>query len=401
MAIKRIGVLTGGGDTCALNATLRGIADKCEEIGVELVGLMRGWAGLLRDGVAVRLHAHQIDPNVGGTVLKTSRTKLPKVERGFEQAQDTLARLGIDALIPIGGDDTLSVARQLPDFPIVVVTKTIDNDVGGLPPPGDPIDYDRMTNYFTPGFPSAARFAARLVSLDSGLRTTAYSHERIVLAEAMGMSAGWLALAAGYGRPDLVVIPEVPLVYDRFVEALLEVYRRQKHVVAVVAEGATYEDGQPIYLDQSNVDAFGHAKAGGCCHALAQRLKSDLGETLGTRNFNAVIPSYLFRCGSPAPVDGDLAVQLGGLAVDMLAQGQVDAMACVARRGDRLTVQPQVFDALPRRPDGTIIPRRVDPRFYDAQRFAVTEAGLEYLRPILGPRPPVKAIPTLEPLPVG
>jgi len=396
MKPSRIGVVTGGGDTSALNPTIRGIVDRAAAGGIEVVGFMGGWAGLLADGQAVRLTPEVVDPTRGGTLLKTSRTKLAGVADGYRQARDKLRQLGIDALIPIGGDDTLSVAADLGDVPMVVVTKTIDNDVGTNPPDGEPIDFSRMVNYFTPGFPSAARRVAEFASAAGGVRTTAYSHERIIVLETMGMSAGWLALAAAWGHADIILAPEAPLDYERLKAKVVECYRVDREVIISVAEGVVDAGGKPICRDESNRDAFGHAKVGGVADVLARRLKADLGEELGTRNFNAVIPSYLYRSGSPTDVDRQIALKLGGLAVELVLADKLDHIACVARVGDDLDVTGQPFSTLQRQADGSIKPRRVDPRFYDAQGFAITPAGEDYFRPILGPRHAAPEKPNLE-----
>ena len=149
---KKIGVLTGGGDTSALNATLKGIALKAEELGFELIGFMEGWRGVLKGGRYFTLTPDLIDENRGGTLLKSSRTNLIK-DNKLDEAVENLKKLDISGLIPIGGDDTLTVGTALSDqLTTTFVTKTIDNDVGVNPPEGDAVDYSKMVNYFCPGF---------------------------------------------------------------------------------------------------------------------------------------------------------------------------------------------------------------------------------------------------------
>jgi len=383
--MKRIGVLTGGGDTSALNATIKGICLQADAMGYEVVAFIRGWAGVLDSGEYTILRTGQVDPDIGGTILKTSRTKLAKVEGGYAQAVKNIKTLGIDGFIPIGGDDTLSVVTHLTGVRSVAITKTIDNDVGTNAPDGDVLDYGQIINYYTPGFATAAARVAEFVSMAKGLRTTAYSHDRIIIVEAMGMSAGWLGLAAAYGHPDFIVVPECPLVLDELAELVFERYAAQKEVIIALSEGAIGPDGKVLYEDDANVDAFGHKKLGGCAEFVAQWLKDALGEKLQTRNFNSVIPSYLWRCGAPTATDRDNAIALGRKAVEELDHGADARMACLIRKGDELIASAVDFDVLPRNENGSLVPRKMDKRFYDEEKMCITTAGIRYLEPILGP----------------
>ncbi|MEW6354857.1 MAG: 6-phosphofructokinase [Planctomycetota bacterium] len=385
--MKRIGVLTGGGDTSALNPTIKGICLKAEELGYEVVGFIRGWAGVLDAGEYAVINSDMIAPDLGGTILKTSRTKLGKIESGYEQAVRNIKRLKIDGFIPIGGDDTLSVVGHLKGVRSVAITKTIDNDVGTNAPEGKVVSYDKIINYYTPGFATAAARVAEFTSMANGVRTTAYSHDRIMILEAMGMSAGWLGLASAYGHADLIIVPEYPLVMKELEEKVLERYERSKEVVIAVSEGAVGPDGKILHEDESNVDAFGHKKLGGVAEFVAQRLKDSLGDKLKTRNFNAVIPSYLWRCGAPSAVDRDNAIALGKKAVEDIDEGASDRMACLVRKGDKLVATSVPFDTLPKKPDGSLVPRKMDKRFFDPKKFCITKAGIKYFEPILGPMP--------------
>ena len=385
--MKRIGVLTGGGDTSALNSILYGIASAAQQQDVEVLGFMRGWAGLLDSGQYAVLTPDMIDADLGGTLLKTSRTKLAKIEGGYDQARANVSALGIDGLVLIGGDDTISVAAQFQDVPIAIITKTIDNDVGANCPEDQPLDFSKIVNYFTPGFPSAALRAAAFTSWHNGVRTTGYSHERIIVLESMGMSAGWLALASAYGHPDFIVVPEVPLDYAQFREKVARKYLEQRHVLVVIAEGAVYTDQTVISQDTTNLDAFGHAKPGGCAEVIARRLKADLSGELKTRNFNAVIPSYLYRCGAPTPLDKKVGTKLGRKAVQILSRGQSGKMASVRRTDNMLRIVTVDVRVLPRDNKGNIVPKRLDLRLYDRENLTITSAGVEYFRAILGEMP--------------
>jgi 6-phosphofructokinase 1 len=379
---RRIAVLTGGGDTSALNAILKGIALGAEKHNGELIGIIEGWAGLLKGGQQAELKASQIDENCGGTLIKTSRTNLLEIEGGVDEALSNLRKLRISALIAIGGDDTLSVGAKISQFmPVALVTKTIDNDVGKNAPKGKKIDYSKIVNYFCPGFPTASN---RMAQFTSDLRTTAYSHNRVIVIEAMGRDMGWLALASAYGKPDFIIVPEIGLNYEMLKDKVAKRYIGQKNVVIAIAEGAKYKDGALIASDPSYLDAFGHAKPGGCSEVIAKKLKSDLAKELKTSNFNHVIPSYLLRSGSPIELDKNFALKLGQLAIESVIAESQKQVACVIRSGEKL--EPRLLDiedVLGFDGSGNVIPRGLDLRFYNPEDYQITEAGTEYFKPIM------------------
>ena len=287
---KRIGVLTGGGDTSALNATLKGVALRAEELGYELIGFMQGWAGVLTGGSYCRLSPDLIDSDRGGTVLQSSRTNLRSSNKLGEAIQN-LKKLKIDALIPIGGDDTLSVGSALSEhFTTTFVTKTIDNDVGINCPEGSTVDYTQIVNYFCPGFPSAANLVAKY---SRDVQTTAYSHNRIIFVEAMGRYAGWLTLSAAYGNADLILIPEMPYDPDKMAEIIEAKYIDQGHLVVAVSEGISDTDGNLI-TESAELDSFGHARPGGCSEVIAEQMKTRLPNLPSTSFRHQILPSQLF-----------------------------------------------------------------------------------------------------------
>lgn len=400
MARRRLGVLTGGGDTSALNATLKGIALEAEQHGYELIGIEAGWAGMLQDGRAVRLPSAAIDPNRGGTLIRTSRTNLRSIPGGIEQASRRIRQLGLDGMIAIGGDDTLTVGVELAafhkDIPINFVTKTIDNDVGTNPSPQEPYDFQAMKNYFCPGFPTAAEW---LIRATDALRTTAYSHDRVLVLEAMGRTAGWLALATAYGHPDFIILPEQPFHMEPFLEKAAERYRERKHLIVVIAEGARNPEGKPL-SESGIIDAFGHRRLGGCSEWLAAQLKTALAKErnlLSESGISHVIPSYLQRCGSPSSVDREMAIDLGRQAVRVTAEGKDGLVACPILSDSKIVAAVLTVDeVLPRDADGTVIPRTVDPRLYDGANFAITSTGIAYFEKFLGPIPPPYTLPVLE-----
>ena len=307
---KRFGILTGGGDVPPLNAVIYSAYQAAVENNIELIGFKNGWQGLL-DQDFIEISKLNINPRIGGTILKSSRVNLTAVPDGPKKVVSCLEKLNIDGLIVIGGEDTLSNAFHFIGLPIILISKTIDNDVGQFTNNG-------ILNYFTLGYPTAAERIASYVSLNEGLRTTAYSHERIIIVESMGMHAGWLAVSSALGNPDFIIIPEFPLNYDLFKEKVKERYIRNKNVIAVIAEGSRWDNNTYISADENNKDSFGHPKFIGASEILAKKLKNDLKPYFDTRNVNSVNPSYLYKSGKPNDLDFSTAIKLGREAVKYL-----------------------------------------------------------------------------------
>ncbi len=381
---RRIGVLTGGGDTSALNATLKGIALKSEELGFELIGFMEGWRGVLQGGRYLTLTPDMIDENHGGTILKSSRTNLIAMDK-LDEAIENLKKLNISGLIPIGGDDTLTVGSALSEqFTTVFVTKTIDNDVGINPPEGDAVDYSKMVNYFCPGFPTAAN---RVINAVRDLRTTTYSHDRIIVVEAMGRDAGWLTLSAAYGLADLIVVPEVPYQPDKLAEAIREIHALQGNVIVVVSEGIRNDDGELMITSKAELDAFGHTKPGGCSEIIVEAMKKRLTD-IPSSALRALILGYMQRCGSPTELDRDTAIKAGSLAVRSLADEMDNGVATITRTDAGIEpVMLPIERVLKRDETGHVIRRSLDPRFYDADRYHLSPEGAGYFRPLFGDLP--------------
>jgi 6-phosphofructokinase 1 len=372
---RRIGILTGGGDVPPLNAVIAAAGRACTERGVELLGFVRGWQGVIENRW-LSLSGVHIDQSIGGTILKSSRIRLDGIGRGIERAMQALHDRNLDGLIVIGGEDTLSNCFSLPDFPMVLISKTIDNDVGRIEAGGADI-----LNYFTLGFPTAARRITSFASLREGLRTTAYSHERIIVIESMGMHAGWLALASSMGHPDFIIIPEFPLNYERFKSLAIEKYKGQKHLIIVVAEGARFSNGSYLSADEDERDDFGHPRFRGSAEALATRLRHDLRGEFAARNVNAVNPSYLYRSGLACPLDMKWARKLGREAVNLLSDGlEVPVFLAIQSGEEDFFLMPCPLSGI-----GNIdeIHRFVDQRFYDPDAFEVTAEGRKYLKAML------------------
>jgi 6-phosphofructokinase 1 len=304
----RIGILTGGGDAPGLNAAIRAVARRAFQLGHHVSGVQNGWAGCLEEGMIDELTPDGVRGilPMGGTILGTSRTNPLQEKDGVAKAIRTLRHNGIDGIVPIGGDDTLSVASALHDagFPTVGVPKTIDNDLS--------------VTEFCIGFDTAVGVVTE--ALDR-LHTTASAHHRVMVVEVMGRDTGWVALAGGLaGGADLIIIPEFPLGLPEVVGHL---YRRRGagklFSIIVVAEGAHIPELHSGDGDGAAKDAFGHVQLAkrGIGEALAGRIESETGfETRVT------VLGHLQRGGSPSPTDRIWATRLGVRAAELISERQ-------------------------------------------------------------------------------
>jgi phosphofructokinase-like protein len=317
----RVGVLTGGGDCPGLNAVIRAVVRKgVQEHGFEVVGYRDGWRGPL-EGLTMPLGIEQcrgILPR-GGTILGSSRTNPFKIEGGVERIKDNLAAAGVDALVAIGGEDTLGVATKLADLGVSVVgvPKTIDNDLSGTD--------------FTFGFDTAVNIATEAIDR---LHTTAESHHRVLVVEVMGRHAGWIALHAGIaGGASAVLIPEQPFDIEK-VCALVETRFESTYApIIVVSEGAVPIDGGDMTLVSGEKDAFGHVRLGG----IGDRLASEIEHRTG-KEARAVVLGHVQRGGTPTAFDRWLATRFGLQAADAVAEGDFGTM--MALRGTRIERVP-------------------------------------------------------------
>ncbi|MGA9875552.1 MAG: ATP-dependent 6-phosphofructokinase [Solirubrobacteraceae bacterium] len=337
----RIGILTGGGDCPGLNAVIRAIVRRGVGLGEHsFVGFRHGWAGVLEHDVTqlTRKGTAGILPR-GGTILGTSRTNpLSGRAGGLEQVKDTFQRERLDALIPIGGEDTLGVALRLSQegLPIVGVPKTIDNDIGATD--------------FTFGFHTAVQIATDAIDR---LHTTAESHDRVMVVEVMGRHAGWIAAYAGIaGGADAILVPERPFDVEEVCTRL-----RRRHAsgitfsIVVVAEGAVPREDSAMSLgDERGVDEFGHARLGGVGVELEHRI-----EWLTGYEARATILGHVQRGGTPTAFDRVLATRFGVAAMDAAAAGRFGRM--VALRGTDIVDVP-LGDALRE-------PKLLDPRLFE------------------------------------
>jgi 6-phosphofructokinase 1 len=319
----RVGVLTGGGDCPGLNAVIRAIVRRgVKEYGYEFVGFRDGWRGPL-EGDTMPLGIDQVRGILprGGTILKSSRTNPFKVDGGVEKITANLAEAGVDALIAIGGEDTLGVATRLAELGVNVVgvPKTIDNDVSG-------------TDY-TFGFDTAVNIAMEAIDR---LHTTAESHHRALVVEVMGRHVGWIALHAGIaGGANVVLIPEKPFDIEDVCAHVESRFRTNYSPIIVVSEGAVPVEGGDMALQSGERDAFGHVRLGGIGALIAQEIEERTGKEART-----VVLGHVQRGGTPSAFDRWLATRFGLQAIAAVHDGDFGMM--VALRGTDIVRVPLI-----------------------------------------------------------
>jgi len=320
--MARIALLTGGGDCPGLNAVIRGVVRRGVALGHEFVGFRYGWAGVLEnDAIELDLRATAGLLPRGGTILGTSRTNpYAGGADGTARVLRTLEQTGVDALVPIGGEDTLGVAGRLASAGVglVGVPKTIDNDLGATD--------------FTFGFQTAVQIATDAIDR---LHTTAESHNRVIVVEVMGRHAGWIATYAGLaGGADAILVPERPFDIDEVCAHLRARHDRGRTFsIVVVAEGATPKEGTMEVAKPVQTDAFGHARLGG----IAVSLEGEIERRTGFET-RVTILGHVQRGGTPTAFDRVLASRFGVRAAEAVDAGEFGRM--VALRGTRIELVP-------------------------------------------------------------
>jgi phosphofructokinase-like protein len=343
---KRVGVLTGGGDCPGLNAVIRAVARRSLDRGYEVLGVREGWRGLV-DGRFEALDYRAISGILprGGTIIATSRTNPYKLEDGVRRLREHFEEQGLDALVAIGGEDTLGVAARLFEdhaFPVVGVPKTIDNDLSA-------------TDY-TFGFDTAVFVATEAIDR---LHSTAESHNRVMVVEVMGRHTGWIAVMSGIaGGADVILIPEQPITVEDACRELRRRHERGKDFsIVVVSEGyeLTYASGETrrVTQDPAASDQFGHVRLGGVGDALAR----DIEERTGYETRVTVL-GHVQRGGTPTPRDRILATRYGLKAADLVHEGRWGVMA--ALHGDAIVEVPLR--------DAVAEPKTVPREFYETAK---------------------------------
>jgi len=315
--MKRIGVLTGGGDCPGLNAAIRAVVKKAMSYDWEVIGIRNGWQGLITGSVEP-LTDYSVSGilRIGGTILGTSRTNPLNRTQDTQRLLNNIKRYGLEGIIAIGGEDTLGVAARLHrmNVPVVGIPKTIDNDLS-------------ETDY-TIGFHTAVTICTEAIDR---LHTTAESHHRVMVVEVMGRHAGWIATLSGLaGGADEILVPEKPFDVDEVCDCLKRRHERGRSFsIVVVAEGAKPKDTDSLTVQDEDIDAFGHVRLGGIGTVLAKEIEKRMG--IDTR---VTTLGHAQRGGTPVAYDRILATRFGVAAVELIREGNYGKMA--ALRGNEV-----------------------------------------------------------------
>lgn len=343
----------------ALNATLFGIIREAQRRKFRILGGMYGWASLGRNGRMVDLTKMNVASisQIGGTFLRSSRTNLVRQPDGVQIIKERMKQWKVDALVPVGGNDTLGAAKILSEHGVAIigVPKTIDNDL--------------EATYWTPGYPSAARYMADFVR---EIRDdAAYALSRIFIIESPGRDSGWLAAAGAMGGADVIVPPERKVSRKNFLAALRRRYEANGNfAVAVVAEHARFDDPTIQGKASDQVDEFGVKRVNFITVGLRDLIKNSLGI-----DSKALVPANFFETGRPFPEDRTVAEQLGRHAVELISRDISGRMVSVRRRGNRLDVTDVPLAAAVKRD------RVLDDTYFDFKNFRPKTKFFNYLAP--------------------
>jgi phosphofructokinase-like protein len=336
--MEKIGILTGGGDCPGLNAVIRAVVRRSHALGYDVLGIKKGWAGLIHGDVEplTDFSVSGILPR-GGTILGTSRTNPFKQLDHIHKLKSNWQKFGLNYLVAVGGEDTLGVANKLfkqEGYPVVGVPKTIDNDLAG-------------TDY-TFGFDTAVQIVTEAIDR---LHTTAESHKRVMVVEVMGRHAGWIATHSGMaGGADCILVPERRFNLDEVCGLIRKrIDRGKEFAIVVVAEGAMPDETHQVMSKPGHIDDFGHAQLGGIGDWLGAQIESRTG--IETR---VTVLGHVQRGGTPSAYDRVLATRFGLKAVELIRQKQFGHMASL--RGTEIVAVP-IEDALSQ--------KLLDPKIFD------------------------------------
>ncbi len=384
---KTLGILTGGGDTPALNSSIESIRNRATLLGFNVYGIRKGWKGLLGDGDILDLTNQPYDGFYGGTALLSSRTNpfptKKSQESRVEQIMKNIKKYKIDVLVTIGGDDTNGAAKKLYEqegVKVIGFPKTIDND----------LKTRTMHKYqgqeheavLCPGFASAAE---SIKDFSARLRTTAESHSRIMVLEVMGRDAGWLTGSAVFGGADLALIPEYEVTKERkefFLETIKETYLRnpKKNLIIAVSEGTRWYDDVKKKVDvvyaSSEVDEYGHPRFGGISGTIASEISSKL-----KIDARAQISGYFPRSGPCNLYDRKLTQTLADKVVDLLLREDYGQMPVVSTIVDYMDLEEYNTASIDM---GDIGNQPLPEVYYDVQKYQFTDAYIHFLAHILG-----------------
>lgn len=382
---KTVGILTGGGDTPAVNSSIEQIRNHVAILGAKIYGIRKGWKGLLGDGDIVDLTNQPFDGKCGGSALKSSRTNpfpsKKNPESRVDQVLKNLDRYSIDILVTIGGDDTNGAAKKLWEqekIPVIGFPKTIDND----------LHTQTIHNYkgkeievcLCPGFPSAAN---SVVEFTQKIRTTAASHNRVMVLEVMGRNAGWLTAAASYGFADMVLIPEYEITKERkeeFFECIKKKYQKDNYLIIAVSEGTRWYNDQKDQVEvvyaSTETDEYGHPRLGGISGVIASEISKKL-----KIDARAQIIGYYARSGKCYEYDRKLTVALADKMLDFLLREDFGKMPVMKKIVSYPYVEEYNTTAI-EMGDVDNLPLPLD--YYNPLEFQMAESYFDFLYHILG-----------------
>lgn len=365
---KTILVFTGGGLVSVLNASLYGVISRAQEKGFRVLGGLCGWKSLLPGGKIIDLTETKIDilKDQGGTFLRSSRTNPLGQKDGVEFIKKRMKELDIDALVPIGGNDTLGAARQLAEkfrIPLIGIPKTTDNDLSAT--------------YWTPGFPSAA---AKIGLMAKQIKEeAAYALSRIFLIETMGMRAGWVAASSFWGNPDLILVPEREISLDSVLEKLNKKYKENgDYATVVLAEEVRFDKEVSGIIDSQPDQFVTTSRQSLVSLGLREKIKKELGV-----DTKIVMPRSYLQVGPPVEIDKRFAILLGEKAVDLVEIGKTGLMNCIVRP-DESKREFEVSSVSLNKVVGEENHRVLDDKTFNFEEFQVTAQFRDYLTSIIG-----------------
>jgi len=383
---KTLAILTGGGDTPALNSSIESVRNRASMLGFKVYGIRKGWKGLLGEGDVIDLTNHPYDGWYGGTALLSSRTNPFPTKKNPEnrvpQILNNLKRYHIDVLVSIGGDDTNGAAKRLYEtegIPVIGFPKTIDND----------LRTHTMHSYngkeveavLCPGFPSAVQ---GIVDFSNRMRTTCESHQRICVLEVMGRDAGWLTGGAYYGGAEISLIPEIEITKERkevFFEKVKEAYLNspKKAIVVAVSEGVRWYDEAKGKVDvvyaSSETDEYGHPRFGGISGVIASEITKKLGIEA-----RAQITGYYPRSGQCQEYDRKLTVTLADKVVDLLLREEYGQMPVITKIVKQIELEEYNTSSIDM---GSIGNRPLQDIYYNLDQYNFTSAYDDFLSHII------------------
>ncbi|MDD2621871.1 MAG: 6-phosphofructokinase [Bacteroidales bacterium] len=382
---KTLAILSGGGDTPAINSSIKNIKDRALLLGYKVYGIRSGWKGLLGDGDVVDLTNQSYNGQYGGTALLSSRTNPFPTKKNPENRTDqiikNLKRYKIDVLVTIGGDDTNGAAKRLYEqegVPVIGFPKTIDNDLRTHTIHN--YKHQNIEAVLCPGFPTAALRVSEMVR---SLRSTNESHQRIMVVEVMGRDAGWLTGSALFGGSELALIPECLMTKDKkeqFFELVQKRYNEKKNLIIAVSEGVRWWNDESKILDMvyasSETDEYGHKRFGGVSGVIASEISNKLGISARSQ-----ISGYYPRSGFCGEYDTLLTSTLADKVLDLLLReeyGKMPVMAKIVNKDEMQEYNTSSIDM------GAIGNQPLQDIYYDSNGFTFTDAYTDFLSHIIG-----------------